>query len=151
MKRLIVLEIKHTMYEKEIDKSIISEYGTHLVILIEGDLIITFNGVLFFDESYVNLLELSVQLYKWIKRIFKNKFVYDSMENEDPIFTFTKMKNGYWEIDSIWKKSGSFQIKEKELYKFIKYFIRSLDMELRERYNIETADIIRQGRYCKKH
>ena len=142
-----MLEIKHTMYEKEIDKSIISECGTHLVILIEGDLIITFNGVLFFDEPYVNLLELSVQLYKWIKRIFKNKFVYDSMENEDPIFTFTKMKNGYWEIDSIWKKSASFQIKKKELYKLIKLFIRSFDKELKERYNIETADIIRQGRY----
>jgi hypothetical protein len=75
--------MKFTVYDNKIDEDIILKCGIHLMALIESDLKIYNNGILFFDEPYINLLELSVQLYKWMKNIFKKDFVYLSIDHED--------------------------------------------------------------------
>ncbi|GHV58203.1 hypothetical protein AGMMS49579_25260 [Spirochaetia bacterium] len=140
-----MLRIDFKLYNKEIESQYITECGLMLLSLIEGDLKIYNNETLFFDEPYVNLLELSVQLYRWIHNNIKNNFVYDCMDNEEPILIFTKTNNKYWLIDSIWKKGDTFSIENRMLYNKIKNYIKTLDKQLKRQYGIKTLDLIKKN------
>ncbi|MDR1317077.1 MAG: hypothetical protein LBK13_09415 [Spirochaetales bacterium] len=142
-----MLEIKYTLYDETIDQEIVLECGTHLIALIEGDLKIIINDILFFDEPYMNLLELSVQLYKWLHKVIKNDFMYNSINNEEPVLNFHQINNKYWGINSIWEKCNSFNIRNSELYKCLRTFIKSLDKDLLIKYGIKTIDIIKAKKY----
>jgi hypothetical protein len=120
-----MLEIKYILYDKKIDQEIVSECGSHLIVLVEGSLKIIINGIVFFDETYINLLELSVQLYKWLHKIIKNNFMYNSMDNEEPILSFSRINNKYWKISSIWEKCNSFDMRNNELCNSLMIFNNS--------------------------
>jgi hypothetical protein len=144
-----MLKIIFELDKKNIDNEIVSDLGSHLVNSIEGRLIIKSNGQIFFDKLYVCLLELSSQLYKWLYENIKKDFVYNSMEHDEPILIFKKLSKKYWEIDSIWKKDKKVVSSNRELYKSIKRYIKSLDKELKIKYGVETVDIINAKKYIQ--
>ena len=64
---------------------------------IEGDLQIYVNGALYLAYSYMNVVELAIQLGKWLDSFrhgVKRDFIYESIDHDEPILLFTMEQDG---------------------------------------------------------
>lgn len=64
---------------------------------IEGDLQVYINGALFLNEMYANVLELAIQLGKWLQKVENDDvcdFVYDSIDRDESSLQFYMHEQG---------------------------------------------------------
>ena len=64
---------------------------------IEGDLQIYVNGALYLAYSYMNVVELAIQLGKWLDSFrhgVTRDFVFESIDHDEPILLFTMEQDG---------------------------------------------------------
>lgn len=92
--------------DKNIDKNLISANNRKLLADIEGSLSIYIDGIVFFKEEYILLLEFATTLSNWLNQIEKGvyqDFVYETMDySEGSLIEFNKKSDDVWEISSIW-------------------------------------------------
>jgi hypothetical protein len=95
---------------KVIEKDLIDANNRKLLADIEGSLTISFNGIVYFQENYILLLEFAVFLTRWLAQIEKGiiqDFVYETMDySEGPIIEFNQKANSVWVVKSIWAKEN---------------------------------------------
>lgn len=128
------------MFIKYVDKKIIAD--------IEGELVIHINEKLFFREQYILLLELGLELTKWIKNVksgFIADFKYETMDyNEGPILEFIKQENDFWMIYSQWQENAvNDAIIFNDLLLAINVFLNELDGQLYTKYNFRINDYLK--------
>lgn len=76
--------------------------GWKMLADVEGNLIITLGQDIFLNEEYILLLELSVALTKWVKKVEfgeMDNFYYESMDYEEkPILAFIMNDDRTWRL-----------------------------------------------------
>lgn len=80
---------------------------------LEGELVIWINGVLFFNQAGILLIEFAIFINRWLYSIRKGKIIglnYDSMDNEEPIITLNYVGNKLYRIHSIWQEAEIFDL-----------------------------------------
>ena len=73
---------------------------------IEGDLQIYVNGALYLAGSYMNVVELAIQLGKWLESIrlgVTRDFIYESIDHDEPILLFTMEQDGI-RVSAPWQR-----------------------------------------------
>lgn len=113
---------------------------------VEGNLKITIEERIFFDEKYILLLELAIMLIKWINKIESGEivdFYYESMDYEDqPILYFKENVNLTWNLYSVWQNfNGNSCVSLEELIQCTTTFITHLAAYLTIDLNIDMSDV----------
>lgn len=133
----------HYEFNKIIDKKALEGKGPVLFALIEGRFSILKDSEAFFDDRYMNLLELAVELQKWIALgIDKDDFYFVSIDHDQPILTFIRLPNYKWTINSIWKNGDGLETERDDLLSLVLKFINKIEVDLQERYNVSVFDYV---------
>ena len=110
---------------------------------IKGDLQIYVNGAAFIDEPNMNVVELAVQLGRWLDSIrhdVMRDFVYKSFNHDEPILFFIIEQEGV-RISSSWQK---FELVEAQpldvVMDAVKMYLVHLNYKLHEINYIEKLD-----------
>jgi hypothetical protein len=138
------MRIEYDLSDIDIDSKTLKTGGSLLFPLIEGSFSIYFDTYLFFFEPYFNLLEFSASLYKWLySDKMKSDYFFRSIDSDQIILTFSRMRDSSWLIDSIWKKGDTIRISKKDLEIASIGFIQSLDMVLEQKYNLKSMQFVK--------
>lgn len=92
---------------KEYSQMSIDQVLLHLSY--EAVLSIMFNDNVVF-EAEISVIEFFWYLINWVNQNTKDNevtFIYKTIENDEPILSFTSLRSGCWEIDSIWMNSST--------------------------------------------
>ena len=110
---------------------------------IEGDLQIYVNGAAFIDEPYMNVVELAVQLGRWLDSIrhgVMRDFVYESIDHDEPILFFIIEQEGV-RISSTWQKFELVEVQPLDVVMVaVKMYLAHLNYKLHEIDYIEKLD-----------
>ncbi|MEH7110108.1 DUF7878 domain-containing protein [Bacillus sp. JJ1764] len=114
---------------------------------IEGALNIYVNEKLFFDDPYINLAELGIQLGEWLQKIrrgLREDMNYDTIDHDEAILNFLYVGNDYWRIYSIWQKFETHKyITTTVLVEAVTHYIKELNKELHEiEYVVKLDDFL---------
>lgn len=115
---------------------------------IEGLFQIYLNNQLFFDDPYILLLELGLQLFRWRKKASYKEFEdfsFKTMDyDEDPILLLKKgVKENKWKISSIWQLFESDEeIDHELLLNEVDDFLNKLEKELFESFNLNFKEYL---------
>lgn len=104
---------------------------------VEGRLSIEIDGIIFFQEPGILLLELAEALIPWIQGVnFDGEadFYYASMDfEEEPIVSFNYKKNAeVYKLGSVWG-SGDFDVRKGDLVNAAMLFISELKVSIDKR------------------
>lgn len=109
---------------------------------IEGDMQIYVNDEVFFD-TVVNVVELAIQLGKWLEAIrhgHMRNFIHDTIDHDEPILNFTIQEKGV-QLYSIWQE---FEVKEllplEVLTNAVTSYLYTLNVKLHEINYVEKLD-----------
>lgn len=113
---------------------------------LEGLLRIKFNDLTFFCQSEILLIEFAILIYRWLQRIKVDRyadFIFETMDNDEPILSLECVKEDLYRIESIWKERDFTELISKEdiINAFEKYLI-SLQKELLLKIGIELKGIL---------
>lgn len=112
-----------------------------LLAYIEGDFSIFYNEKPYFQDSYMCLLELGVQLVRWLN--LKNDFYYHAITSEDTdILCFKRNGDTSYTISSSWVSTESLIVSGKELFESVSDYISDLDEMINREFNIHIADFV---------
>lgn len=107
------------------------------IIDVEGDFKIYINDKLYFHEELFPILELLIELIKWIREGQKNDFVFTSIEHPSPILQLTKSCSK-WEFKSDW---GIFKpehlFSSGELYNAVEQLNREFNQIMIDKYSVK--------------
>ncbi|MBP7260556.1 MAG: hypothetical protein KBB37_04650 [Bacteroidia bacterium] len=114
---------------------------------LEGILKIFVNQVIFFNQSGILLIEFAIFIDRWLKSIKNGEFIdltYDTMDNDEPIFSLKYVKGDLYRIESIWQEAEVLELLSKEdiVVTFEKY-LKNLEYELKLKTGIELNSILR--------
>jgi hypothetical protein len=90
--------MKITFSLTEINQGLLPKYS---YAAVNGDLTIAVDDIIIFNEPYVLLLELAFSFEKWLNNTDQD-FIYDSIDHDEPIFSFVKTSSGLYSFNSIW-------------------------------------------------
>jgi hypothetical protein len=112
---------------------------------IEGMLTISTNGEILFREEGVLLLELGVDLTRWVQDRSNghvHDFEYVSIDYADgPILRFISDGDRHWHLESPWVESNvKMMFQDAAMLGAIEAFLSQLETVLRNRYSIELKD-----------
>lgn len=99
---------------------------------IEGDLQIYMHGAPFFNDPYINVVELAIQLGKWLDAVRHGivcDFVYESIDHDGPILSFTVEAEAL-RISSPWQL---FELTEPMPLKMVETAVKLYIIELNEK------------------
>lgn len=137
----MMVKMSYRLNGNIIDRGLIRKRDYMLLVQIEGSLAISSSSHVFFEEPYMNLLELAIGLQAWIHSDrAKEDFWFTSVDHDEPILSFTRVQGDTWKVDSIWKKHEPFEVSEAELIGGIGGFVGTLDKDLRQEYGVRIAD-----------
>lgn len=124
-----------------------SGHNPRVLAFVEGQLTITSGDEIFFSESGTLLLELGVELVKWLnttrgKSVPDFRFV--TMDyDEGPILSFSNCGNGCFSIDSPWKQTDrALVLPGNLLISSIEQFISRLRAALQVEFGIDIRDFV---------
>lgn len=129
---IILFDFHFQLVSEELDQSLISERNYKLLTDLEGQLNIYLEGDKFFSEDGILLLELGIELTKWVNRTNRGSFsdfIYDTMSfSEGPILEIFQLEDA-WFIRSIWQ---NFTYNKKISFDSLIFSINSFLINLRE-------------------
>ncbi|MBY0434095.1 MAG: hypothetical protein K2U26_08310 [Cyclobacteriaceae bacterium] len=135
--------------EFEIISIPVGEQKKYPTAYLEGLLKIMFNNIIFFNQSGILLIEFAILIDKWLESIKVDAFadfIFETMDNDEPIVSFEYVKADYYRIESIWKESAVVELisKEEITNAFEKYLI-DLEFELKLKTGIELNKILKDS------
>lgn len=110
---------------------------------IEGDLQIYVNGAPFFQAQYVNVVELAIQLGKWLEAVIHGvvrDFAYESLDHDEKILNFTAQGEAL-RLSSPWQHIELTEpLPVKMVETAVKLYIIQLNEKLHEIDYVEKLD-----------
>ena len=74
---------------------------------VDGNLSISVNGNLFFEEDNICLAEFAAKLFNWLKNDYPDKpFIYESMDYEDSPIIQVEVTDDKVALSSVWGIEG---------------------------------------------
>ena len=132
----------------QITSTPIEDQKQYFIAYLEGVLKIFLKGELFFNSSDILVAELGLNLKNWIDTINSGSlldFHYETMDSdENPILSFKyKGKEGFI-IESPWQEfeASDIIVKKENLIQEVKAFLKKLDKELDEQFNLKLEDLM---------
>ncbi|MFJ5763131.1 hypothetical protein ACIQAA_29250 [Neobacillus sp. NPDC093182] len=120
------------------------QYSAYEHGFIEGALNIYVDEKLFFDDPYINLAELGIQLGEWLHKIrsgLRENMDYDTIDHDEAIINFIYEDKDYWRIYSIWQEFETLKyITTTALVEAVTHYIQELNKELHEIDYVVTLD-----------
>lgn len=116
---------------------------------LEGLLKIIIDNIIFFNQSGILLIEFAILIDKWLERIKLDEFadfIFETMDNDEPIISFEYVKGDFYRIESIWKETEVVELilKEEIINAFEKYLV-NLEVELQLKTGIELKRILKDS------
>jgi len=90
--------MKITSSLTEINQELLPKYS---YATVNGDLTISVDDIIIFNEPNILLLELAFSFDKWLNNTDQD-FTYDSIDHDEPILSFVKTSSGLYSFNSIW-------------------------------------------------
>lgn len=126
---------------KKIDNKDLRMKDIALLAYIEGDFSIFYKNKPYFQDSYMCLLELGVQLVRWLN--LKNDFCYHAVTSEDAdILCFKRREDTSYTISSSWISTEPLIVSAKELFESVFNYISDLDVMMNREFNIHITDFL---------
>lgn len=112
----------------------------HLLINIEGTLVVFINGSLCFSNS-VCIVELAQALKEWSKELHRTDFRCDSIDEEDQdIFNISITQEGMYRFSSSWQEREVGDVfGEVQVARFIGAYIGEVKVKVREAFNVDLS------------
>jgi hypothetical protein len=116
---------------------------------VEADVHITVDGVLFFSEESLTVIELAYCLLRWIRTLRVDEhanFVYDAMETEEPPLSFVSNGDGYWTLSSPWRKSQcAKRFTLETLLQAATRFVHDVELSCRDELGIDVNQVFSEA------
>lgn len=116
---------------------------------LEGSLKIMFNSIVFFNQSGILLIEFAILIDKWLERIKVDEFadfIFETMDNDEPIISFEYVKEDFYNIESIWKETEIIELISKtEIINAFEKYLVNLELELKLKTGIELNRILKDS------
>lgn len=132
-------------FNYKIDDESIDSHAEHwqIYLLISGRFSIEVFGRVWFQEVHVPLVELGVQLSKWIREAGADDFEYESMEAaEGALFRFSRVEDGW----RMYSSSAEFRCMEVFTFEELKCeaenYLASLLLALWNEYSIDISGLL---------
>ncbi len=108
-----------------------------LLINIEGDLKIYLNDSLFFNDPMMTIVELAVELKKWLSKPIGTSFKYETIDDEEEnILNISAISDNQFTFNSAWQETEFKDTFNREevisfVSSYINYVVSSIDKELK--------------------
>lgn len=116
---------------------------------LEGLLKIIINNTIFFNQSEILLIEFAIIIDKWLDRIKVDEFadfIFETMDNDEPIISFEYVKGDFYRMESIWKETEVTElISKEELIDTFENYLVNLEVELKLKTGIELNRILKDS------
>lgn len=123
-------------------KEYIKDKNPILLAYIEGDFSIMLSGKQILQIEYMNILELCVQLNRWINNP-EHTFIYDSISSEEKdILVFNVVDEKQCIILSSWSSNESYIVPFKNLRRAIRDYLDKVNTILDVSYKIQIEDFV---------
>jgi hypothetical protein len=141
------IDIQFNIDYKVIDKDLIDTNNRKILADIEGSLIISIDGNVYFQENYILLLEFAVFLTRWLAQIEKGifqDFVYETMDyGEGPIIEFKQKSNNLWVVNSIWARENTVvNLRIQDIIIAAKDFLDDFQKDIYKKYLISLKNFL---------
>ena len=129
---------------KKINPTLIESRDYKILADVEGEFALYVNGELFFYDEFILLIELGIELTKWVQSLklgSEEDFFYETMDyNEGPILEFRKLSNNNWRVFSVWQKTELAETFSLSLIqKAVNDFLFKLRTELELQFKIDIS------------
>ena len=96
-----------------------------------------------FSEEEFPVVELAVDLRRWLKQGDESEFRFESLDYEQPLFWF-KPEEGGWRVESAWQKGPVHRLVSLgELKSAATSYVDRLKMEVKEKLSIDVTPAFR--------
>ena len=116
---------------------------------LEGSFKIMFNNIIFFYQPGILLIEFAILIDKWLERNKLDEFadfIFETMDNDEPILSFEYVKADFYRVESIWKETEVDElIPKKEIINAFEKYLVDLEAELKLKTGIELNRILKDS------
>lgn len=116
---------------------------------LEGSFKIMFNNIIFFYQPGILLIEFAILIDKWLERNKLDEFadfIFETMDNDEPILSFEYVKADFYRVESIWKETEIDElIPKKEIINAFEKYLVDLEAELKLKTGIELNRILKDS------
>lgn len=116
---------------------------------LEGSLKIMFNNIIFFNQPGILLIEFAILIDKWLERNKVDEFadfIFETMDNDEPIISIEYVKADFYRVESIWKETEVAElIPQKEIINAFEKYLVNLEVELKLKTGIELNRILKDS------
>jgi len=113
--------------------------GYSVVLDLDADIRIEINDICIFDCPMTPILELYLQLKKWIEMPYIDNFSYLSLENSNPIFRLEKNNDKWCFMSDFTREEINLEI---DIYSFKKaahVFLEDFQKHFRKIFNVDIS------------
>lgn len=138
---MITFQIDNIIKDPESSKL---EDNWELMINVEGDLKIYLNGSLFFSEPMMTIVELAVELNKWLSKPVGSSFKYETIDDdEENILNITAVSDNQFIFDSAWQEVEFIDsFNREEVVVFVRNYINHVISAVKKNLGVNLSERI---------
>jgi len=114
------------------------------LINIEADLNVYLNGSLYFSEPMMTIVELAVELKKWLSKPIGTTFKYETIDDDETeIFNIIAVSSDTYKFQSVWQKAECVStFTRAEVIEFINNYIHQVKVDVQTNFGVNLHEKI---------